>query len=145
MSRDKKILFGCIAALVLIGLCACCGIGLVSVSVVGAAGPALEGAQVGQGATAHQVCVDAALVRGDACPNMDMSCGFNVGAFHSGCLRAVPADPTAFCRTPSWAPSAPGEEPGVAFCAAHGRAATFGCGAVFGSWEDFCEPYRRGP
>lgn len=141
MTRDKKILLGCAACIVLLCLCGCCGVFAMSAGLGSAVAPAMEGAQVGQQTRDHEACVEAAFTRADGCANMDLSCGFTVGAFEGGCLSAVPADPTAFCQS-TLAAAALGDEAGAqAFCSERGRGVSFGCGVVFGGTADFCESH----
>jgi hypothetical protein len=134
MTRDKKIIIGCVVAFVLFGLCACCGFGFLGTSLFGAAmGPGMEGAQVGQATYNHEDCITASFARADRCPAMDVSCGFEVGAFEGGCLASVPADRTAFCQ----ASAGVGAE---AFCTQRGRASANGCEVVYNGQQDFCQP-----
>lgn len=141
MTRDKKILLGCVAGVLLLGLCGCCGVVAMGAGLGAAVGPTVEGSQFGAQTRNHEDCVEAAFTRADRCANMDMSCGFGVGAFEGGCLAAVPADPTAFCQS-TLAAAALGDDAGSqAFCLERGRAATFGCGVVYGATADFCGPY----
>ena len=134
MTRDKKILIGCVVAFVLLGLCACCGLGLMGTSFIGAAvGPAMEGTQVGQRTTNHEDCIAASFARADGCVTMDTSCGFDVGAFEGACLASVLADPTAFCQGVHATTA-------EAFCAERGRSGA-GCPVVFGGKLQFCDDH----
>lgn len=140
MTRDKKILVGCVVAFVLLGACSCCGIALFVSGAVGAAvGPSMDGTEVGQRATNHEACIAASFARADRCAAMDSACGFDVAAFETGCLAAVPADPTSFCV---------GSQPGfddmsasLTFCGQRGREGDFACGVVYATQRDFCEPH----